>query len=241
MQNAGGNMKFEINNGISGEILFSLETENIKLCLEAAVKSNTDLHGAYLHGADLRGADLRGADLRGADLRGADLRGADLHGADLGGAYLGGADLRGAYLGGADLHGADLRGADLHGAYLHGAYLGGADLRGADLRGAYLRGADLRGADLRGADLRGAKITDNITVMQSPICIEGLEWFVTIWDNHMQIGCEFHSHDEWIGFDDATWIRMGGKEAAIFKKENMPSLKLFCRLQSDKANKSKKG
>ena len=167
-------MKFEINNRFSGEIIFSLETENIKLCLEAAVKSNTNLRGANLRGANLRDANLRDANLRDADLRGADLGDADLGGANLGGANLG-----------------------------------------------------------------DAKIADDITIMQAPIIISGLIWMVTIWDNHMQIGCEFHSHDEWIGFDDAAWIRMGGKEAAIFKKENMPSLALFCRLQSDKASKLK--
>ena len=74
-------------------MLFSLETESIKLAVEAAVKGWADLHGADLHGADLRGADLHGADLRWADLRWADLRGADLHGADLRGADLRGADL----------------------------------------------------------------------------------------------------------------------------------------------------
>src|SRR5512133_612610 len=87
-------MRFEIKSYITGSILFSLETENIKLCVEAAVKQRADLQGADLQGADLQGADLQGADLQGADLRGADLRGADL---------------RGAYLQGADLRGADLR------------------------------------------------------------------------------------------------------------------------------------
>jgi len=111
-------MRFEIKQRFSGAILFELETESLKLCVQAAVEKK-----AYLRGADLRGAYLRGADLRGADLRGAYLRGADLRGAYLRGAYL--------------------RGADLRGAYLRGADLGGADLRGADLRGAYLRGADL--------------------------------------------------------------------------------------------------
>ncbi len=47
-------------------VLFSLETESLKLCVEAAVKG-----GAYLRGADLGGACLGGADLRGAHLRGA--------------------------------------------------------------------------------------------------------------------------------------------------------------------------
>ena len=64
-------MLFEIKHRFSGSVLFSLETESLKLCVEAAVKD-----GANLYGADLRGADLRGANLYGADLRGADLDGA---------------------------------------------------------------------------------------------------------------------------------------------------------------------
>jgi len=139
-------MKFEIKHKISGSVLFSLETENIKLCLQAAIESGANLGGADLGGANLGGADLRDADLGGANLRDADLRDADLRGAYLGGAYLGGADLGGANLGGADLGGAYLGGADLRGAYLRGAYLGGANLGGANLRGANLRDADLRGA-----------------------------------------------------------------------------------------------
>ena len=62
---------FEIKHRFSGSVLFSLETETLKLTLEAAVKAETDLTGAYLRGADLRGADLTGADLRGANLTGA--------------------------------------------------------------------------------------------------------------------------------------------------------------------------
>jgi hypothetical protein len=101
-------MKFEIKSLWTWAVIFALETESMKLCVEAAVKSGADLRGADLRDADLRGADLRG-DLRGADLRGADLRDADLRG-----------DLRGADLRDADLRDADLRG-DLRGANLSGA------------------------------------------------------------------------------------------------------------------------
>ena len=172
--------KLEIKSRRDRGVLFSFETDRIKVALEAAVKQGADLGDANLRGADLRGAnlgdadlgyaDLRDADLGYADLRGANLGDADLRGANLGDADLGYADLRGANLGDADLGYADLgdanlRGADLRGADLGDAYLGGADLRGADLRGAdlgdaYLGGADLRGADLRGADLRGANLGD---------------------------------------------------------------------------------
>ncbi|MCB9902378.1 MAG: pentapeptide repeat-containing protein [Planctomycetes bacterium] len=125
-------VKFEIKSRFTGAVLFSLETESLKICVEAAVKAR-----AYLGGADLSGANLRGADLSDADLSDADLRGANLSDADLSGAYLGGANLSGA-----DLSGANLRGADLSDADLGGAYLSDADLRGADLSGANLRGAD---------------------------------------------------------------------------------------------------
>ena len=89
-------MIFEIKHRFSGSVLFSLETESLKLCVEAAVKG-----GANLGGADLGGANLDGANLRGAYLRGANLGGVNLYGAYLRGAYLGGADLDGANLDGA--------------------------------------------------------------------------------------------------------------------------------------------
>jgi len=44
-------MLFKIKHRFSGSVLFSLETESLKLCVEAAVKD-----GANLYGADLRGA-----------------------------------------------------------------------------------------------------------------------------------------------------------------------------------------
>ena len=69
-------MLFEIKHRLSGSVLFSLETESLKLCVEAAVKDGAYLRGAYLRGAYLRGANLDGANLRGAYLGGADLDGA---------------------------------------------------------------------------------------------------------------------------------------------------------------------
>jgi len=71
-------MLFEIKHRFSGSVLFSLETESLKLCVEAAVKGGADLGCAYLRGAYLGSADLGGAYLGGADLRSAYLRGADL-------------------------------------------------------------------------------------------------------------------------------------------------------------------
>jgi hypothetical protein len=131
-------MIFEIKSRLSGNILFSLETTSLKLCVEAAVKSGANLSGAYLPRANLFRADLSGADLSGANLSEAYLSGA----------YLSGANLSEAYLSGAYLSGANLSGANLYGANLPRAYLSGANLSGADLSGAYLYGADLSRANL---------------------------------------------------------------------------------------------
>ena len=119
----GVKVKFEIKHRFSGAVLFALETESMKLCVEAAVNVRANLRGADLMGTNLRGANLRGADLRGTNLGGADLMCTNLRGADLWGADLGGTNLRGADLMGTNLRGANLRGADL----------GGADLRGTNL------------------------------------------------------------------------------------------------------------
>ena len=122
---------------------------------------------------------------------------------------------------------ADLRGADLRGAYLRDANLGGANLRDADLGG----------ANLREANLRDAKIRDDITVTEPPIIIFGLSWQVTIWDAHMQIGCELHGHDEWKGFTSGDWIKMGGKEAAHMLSAHSAALFALCDAHAESCKK----
>ena len=99
--------------------------------------------------------------------------------------------------------------------------------------GAYLQGADLRGADLRGADLQGANIRDGITVIQSPIQITGLSWLVTIWDAHVQIGCEFHSHEEWNKFTNAQ-IKQMSDNALDFWHEHKISIMGLCHSHAKK-------
>ena len=51
---------FEIKNRFSGAVLFRLETESMRLCVEAAVKGGANLDGANLFGANLSGANLDG-------------------------------------------------------------------------------------------------------------------------------------------------------------------------------------
>ena len=83
-------------------------------------------------------------------------------------------------------------------------------------------------ANLYEADLRGAKIRDDITITKSPIQVSGLYWIITIWEQHMQIGCEFHSHAEWSAADDAVIVAMGGRTALKFWREHKAALMALC-------------
>ena len=198
-KNPADKMIVEIKHRFSGNILFSLETESLKLCVEAAVRSETNLGGANLRGANLGVANLGGANLDGAYLGGAYLGGAYLDGANLRGADLDGANLRGADLDGANLGGAYLRGANLGGAYLGGANLGGAYLGGANLGGANLGGADLDGANLDGANLGGAKLIGERPIVQiSPIGSRAdfLSAYITDKGVFLKTGCFFGKIDK---------------------------------------------
>ena len=101
-------MKFQIKHRWSGAVLFELETDSFRLCVEAAVKARANLAFAYLARAYLARADLAFADLAGANLADANLADANLADADLAGANLAGANLAGANLARADLAGAKL-------------------------------------------------------------------------------------------------------------------------------------
>jgi uncharacterized protein YjbI with pentapeptide repeats len=54
-------MKFEIKSRFSERVLFTAETESMKLCVEAAVKARADLARANLTDANLTDANLAGS------------------------------------------------------------------------------------------------------------------------------------------------------------------------------------
>src|SRR3990167_4086808 len=80
--------KFEIKSCLDVSILFTAETESLKLAVELAVSKKIDLSYANLVRASLDGANLLGASLDGATLVGASLDGASLVRANLDGARL---------------------------------------------------------------------------------------------------------------------------------------------------------
>jgi len=140
-----------------------------------------------------------------------------------------GANLAGAYLVGANLASANLVGANLADANLADANLVGANLAGANLAGAYLVGANLAGAYLAGAYLAGAylanaKWSDGIIINKRPLQLYGLDYSVTILDDHMQIGCELHVLSEWRDFDDRRIAQMDGLRSANFWKAHKDAL-----------------
>ena len=145
--------------------------------------------------------------------------GASLDRASLDGASLIGASLDGARLDGASLDRARLDGASLNGASLIGASLDRARLIGASLDRASLIGANLDGASLNGARLRETVWRGLVKINRAPLYVGGLAWPVWILDNHMQIGCELHTLNEWRGFDCARIARMDGVASRKFWKQ----------------------
>ena len=81
----------------------------------------------------------------------------------------------------------------------------------ANLADAYLAGAYLAGANLTGAIWR-----NGIVLTRRPLQLHGLDYPVTLLDQHMEVGCELHLLTEWAGFDNARIARMDGTRARRF-------------------------
>jgi len=111
---------------------------------------------------------------------------------------------------------------NLIGAYLSEAYLSGADLSVANLSE----------ANLRVADLSGANRTD-YKLKNTPFQILGLKWNVIIFDQHMEIGCEKHSFEDWRRLKDSRIEKMDS-DALKFWNENKALLLGLCDKMEEK-------
>ena len=65
-----------------------------------------------------------------------------------------------------------------------------------------------------------ARVYDNARV--SPISITNLKYQTTITDNHLRVGCEMHTFEEWNKFSDKRILAMEGKEALKWWKAHKP-------------------
>jgi len=131
---------------------------------------------------------------------------------------------------------ANLSSADLSFANLSSADLSSANLRFANLRFANLRFANLSSADLRSADFSGTKRGDWV-INGRVIQISGLYYPIIVFSEHMEIGCECHSFNDWSEFNDKRILQMDGREALEFWNENKWFLLTLCEQQVIKQEK----
>ena len=61
---------------------------------------------------------------------------------------------------------------------------------------------------------------------KTPINIIGLDWSITIIDDHIHIGCEYHTTDDWCDFDDEKIAQMNMYALAFWKKHKTPIISL---------------
>ena len=52
----------------------------------------------------------------------------------------------------------------------------------------------------------------------------GLQWPVTIFDNHMRIGCQLHSLADWATFTKRDIVEMDGTDALLFWRRHKAML-----------------
>jgi uncharacterized protein YjbI with pentapeptide repeats len=157
----GGAMKFEIKHRFTGNVLFALECDNLKICLETAVKSYSNLSYSDLSGSNLRDSNLRDSNLSGSNLSYSNLSGSDLSGSNLSGSNLSYSNLSGSNLSYSNLSGSDLSGSNLRGSNLRGSNLSYSNLSGSNLSGSNLSGSDLRYSNLSYSNLSGSNLRDS--------------------------------------------------------------------------------
>lgn len=208
-----------------------LRADALQIAIERGLPLvNGNFDGAALAGCDLRNTDLTRCSLRGADLRNCQLDGALLYGADLENADLSYASLMGVQLCGASAISALVVGADLRGANLSGAALARAQFQGALLAGTRLCGADCHetsfcdcdiasasfsGVDLSHAIMMGSRWNE-IALERWPICLEGLDYMVTLLKDQMVVGSSIISLDDLSRLDDRAAAELGGLRAMRF-------------------------
>lgn len=71
----------------------------------------------------------------------------------------------------------------------------------------------------------------------SPINIVGLMYNITITDNHMRIGCEFHTHQKWQEFTKKQITEMDGKRARDWWEKYKNHLILLCTEHRERVKK----
>ena len=87
-----------------------------------------------------------------------------------------------------------------------------------------LEKATQAGASLDGANFAGATFGDGVTAERGIRQVTGLQWPVTIFDNHMRIGCELHSLADWAMFTDRRIAEMDGTEGLRFWRRHKDTL-----------------
>ena len=199
----------EIKHRHTNEVIYSCEAETIKEAVEKAVNEKASLAYANLSFTSLFNANLSEANLSEANLFNANLSEANLFNANLFNANLSEANLSEANLFNANLSEANLPHANLF----------NANLSEANLSEANLFNADLSRANLSNATFSKTKIL-GVEIDKAPFFIYGLHYEVIIVPGKIMIGCQLHAVEEWKNFTDEQIIKMDGKDALRFWREN---------------------
>ncbi len=114
----------------------------------------------------------------------------------------------------------------------------GCDFRCSDFKYVNFTGCNFTDCNLIGCDFSWCNFNHSIfkntiiteegdVINEIPIQITGLKWTVTIFDQHMKIGCELHKFSDWESFSDER-INDINLSALTFWKKNKQFLLSAC-------------
>ena len=67
-----------------------------------------------------------------------------------------------------------------------------------------------------------AEVYGNAEVTRTPVNIIGLQYNITITDNHIRIGCQQHTPEKWESFTDREILEMDGRDGLTWWKIQKP-------------------
>ena len=150
------NMKYEIKNRLTGEVIFSTEAKSLKEAVEKGIKQRISFSGANFSGAYLADANFSGANFDRANFSGAYLAFADFVDANFSGANFSGANFDRANFSDANFSDANFSFADFDRAYFAGANFDRANFDRANFSDANFSDANFSDANFAFADFSDA-------------------------------------------------------------------------------------
>ena len=127
-----------------------------------------------------------------AEVIGGTIRGGTIWGGTIWGGVIWGGTIRGGTIRGGTIWGGVIWGGMIEGGMIEGGMIEGGVIWGGMIEGGTIEGGAIRGGTIRGGTIRGGNVTRDVTFVCGAI-----PHSVTITDDFVGVGCQWHSPEHW--------------------------------------------